>query len=73
MCFSLADGPDEARGVLSTFASKIVCRPFGSGAARGYDFEGIGDYGALSGADMPTGWCPRRDSNPCCQIENLES
>jgi site-specific DNA recombinase len=69
---ALSEHPTEARDVLAAFVPRIEFRPFGKGSARGLEFEGLGDYGALVGNTGPR-WCPRRDSNPCCQIENLES
>lgn len=69
---ALAEHPTEARDVLAAFVPRIEFRPFGEGKDRGLEFEGLGDYGALAGNTGPR-WCPRRDSNPCCQIENLES
>jgi hypothetical protein len=50
----------EARDVLAAFVQRIGFTPFGQGRARGFEFEGIGDYGALAG-NTPIGWCPRRD------------
>ena len=34
---------------------------------------GCGWARSCSGRCFHCRWCPRRDSNPCCQIENLES
>src|SRR5262245_26958556 len=46
---ALHEHPDGAREVLSAFASRIECTPFGKGHGGGYDFKGLGDYGALLG------------------------
>jgi site-specific DNA recombinase len=71
---ALLEHPAEARDVLRAFVPELRFTPFGAGRARGFSFEGTGDYGALVGTtDAHTGWCPRRDSNPCFQIENLGS
>jgi site-specific DNA recombinase len=71
---ALLDHRGEARDVLRAFVDRIDFTPFGAGRARGFTFEGTGDYGALVGTtNAHTSWCPRRDSNPCFQIENLGS
>jgi site-specific DNA recombinase len=69
---ALLEHPAEARDVLVAFLPRIDFTPFGEGRARGFEFHGTGDYGALAG-NTPNSWCPRRDSNPCFQIENLGS
>jgi site-specific DNA recombinase len=62
--------PAEARDVLAAFVPRIEFTPFGNGRARGFEFEGIGDYGALTG-NTPIRWCPRRDSNPCFRAASV--
>ena len=69
---ALLDHRDEARDVLAAFVPAITFTPFGSGRGRGYTFEATGTYGP-SRRNTPSRWCPRRDSNPCFQIENLGS
>ena len=41
---------------------------------RYYEITAVGTVTpVLEGLVDTKAWCPRRDSNPCCQIENLES
>ena len=50
--------------MLRAFVDRIDFTPFGAGRARGFTFEGAGDYGALVGTtNAHTGWCPRRDTS----------
>jgi hypothetical protein len=47
---ALLDHHEEARDVLAAFVpTGLRFTPFGEGQARGFDFEGTGDYGALFG------------------------
>ena len=44
------------------------------GAVRDGPLRSSPDASAeTEGQNMRTAWCPRRDSNPCFQIENLGS
>jgi hypothetical protein len=62
---ALLEHRGEARDVLRAFVDRIDFTPFGAGRARGFTFEGIGDYGALVGTtNAHTAWCPRGDLPP---------
>jgi hypothetical protein len=61
---SLLEHRAEARDVLHAFLEVITFTRFGKGRARGYDFDGDGDHGALFGqitaraGDVPEGTTP---------------
>jgi len=72
----LRQQPGPARQALGALLQgRLIFLPEEWNGERFYTFSGEGTVTpVIAGtASLQHVWCPRRDSNPCCQIENLES
>ena len=74
----LTGAPEQARQMLRKLFAGHRSRACRSWTRRHPGLRLRGGGHVCGAAGRPAGmqqrrWCPRRDSNPCCQIENLES